>query len=375
MAADEAPRPSPLSDRHRGLGARTTAFAGWEMPLHYGSVVAEHRAVRTACGVFDLSHLGKLVVRGPGAVAALQYAFTNDVTRLSRGRAHYTLCLNDDGGVVDDLLLYRLDWGYLVICNAANVAAVLAAIVDSPGDPEVDDVTGDFACLAVQGPTSPEVTENAGLDVRGMAFLDCRPLAVPGPVGATNAPPEGPELLDGMIARSGYTGERGYEIVVPIDRGGDLWDRVISVADVSPVGLGARDTLRLEMGYALHGNDIDTTTNPVAAGLGFAVAADTTFRGVAAIRAAQQERPPQRLRGLRATERGVPRAGQRVLSDGTVVGRTTSGSFSPTLECGIALAYLDTAVGADAEVEIDVRGRGLPARVVRPPFVDADPRD
>jgi aminomethyltransferase len=358
-----------------GLGARTTVFAGWEMPLHYGSVVSEHRAVRTTCGVFDLSHLGKLAVRGAGAVAALQYAFTNDVTRLSKGRAHYTLCLDDAGGVIDDLLLYRLDWGYMVICNAANVAAVSAAIVDSPGDPQVIDLTGDLACLAVQGPGSPEVTTNAGLDVRGMAFLDCRSLAVPSSAGVVNAPPEEPRLLDGMIARSGYTGERGYEIVLPIERAGDLWDRLLSVADVSPAGLGARDTLRLEMGYALHGNDIDTATNPVAAGLKFAVAPDTTFRGVAAVQAALQDPPPQRLRGLRATGRGIPRAGQRVLADGTVVGRTTSGSFSPTLECGIALAYLDTAVGPGAAVEIDVRGRELPAQVVRPPFVDADPRD
>jgi aminomethyltransferase len=350
-------------------------FAGWDMPLHYGSVVAEHRAVRTACGVFDLSHLGKLAVQGPGAVAALQYAFTNDVTQLSLGRAHYTLCLDDKGGVVDDLLLYRLDWGYMAVCNAANVAAVHAAIVDSPGDPEVLDLTRDLMCLAVQGPLSPEVATTAGLDVRGMAFLDCRSLSIASPGPATSAPAGEPEHLGGMIARSGYTGERGYEIVLPIDRGGVLWDRLLAVPEVSPVGLGARDTLRLEMGYALHGNDIDTTTNPIAAGLGFAIAIDTTFRGAAAVRAVREQGPPQRLRGLRATERGVPRAGQHVLSGTTVVGHTTSGSFSPTLECGIALAYLDTGISPGDEVEVDVRGRPLPAEVVRPPFVDADPRD
>jgi aminomethyltransferase len=375
MAADEPPRPSPLADRHRGLGAKTTVFAGWEMPLHYGSVVAEHRAVRNACGVFDLSHLGKLAVEGPSAVAALQHAFSNDVTRLSRGRAHYTLCLNEAGGVVDDLLVYRLDWGYMVICNAANVAAVRAAILDGPAEPDLTDLTRDFVCLAVQGPLSPQVAGEAGVDVRGMAFLDCRPLGEPSPGPAASAPAGEAAPLGGMLARSGYTGERGYEIVVPADRGGDLWDRLLAVEGVSPVGLGARDTLRLEMGYALHGNDIDPSTSPIAAGLGFAVARDTEFRGAEAVRAAREDPPPQRLLGLRATQRGIPRAGQRVLEGDTVVGHTTSGSFSPTLECGIALAYLDTALSPGDDAVIDVRGRPLEVQVVRPPFVGADPRD
>ena len=377
MAVDETPQPSPLVDRHRELGARTTVFAGWDMPLDYGSVVAEHRAVRAACGVFDLSHLGKLAVSGADAVGALQHTFTNDVTRLSRGRAHYTLCLDDDGGVVDDLLLYRLEWGYLVICNAANVAAVRAALDDGPGDPEVRDLTRDFVCLAVQGPASPRVVTSAGLDVRGMAFLDCRGLGVATPdvAAGDGAQDEGASPPGSMIARSGYTGERGYEIVVPVERGGDLWDRVLAVDEVQPVGLAARDTLRLEMGYALHGSDIDPSTNPIAAGLGFAVAADTDFRGAAAVRAAREHKPPRRLIGLRATGRGVPRAGQQVLQGDEVVGTTTSGSFSPILETGIALAYLRRDVGPGDRVEVDVRGRRLAAEVVRPPFVDADPRD
>lgn len=373
MAADQA-RPSPLADRHRALGATTTVFAGWDMPLDFGSVVAEHRAVRSGCGVFDLSHLGKLVVTGPDAVAALQYAFTNDVTSLSPGRAHYTLCLDEGGGVVDDLLLYRLEWGYMVVCNAANVAAVRAAVAEGPADAQVVDLTGDFVCLAVQGPDSPRVMAEAGLDVRGMAFLDCRALGEPAPGAAASDTTE-PAYLGGMVARSGYTGERGYEIVVPLDRGGHLWDRVLAVDGVVPVGLGARDTLRLEMGYALHGNDIDTSTDPIAAGLGFAVADDTEFRGAAAVRAARADKPARRLIGLRATERGVPRAGQDVLSGDTVVGRTTSGTFSPTLQTGIAMAYVDRAVARGEDVTIDVRGRSLAAQVLRPPFVDADPRD
>lgn len=374
MAADIPPRPSPLADRHRALGAKTTVFAGWDMPLDFGGVVAEHRAVRDGCGVFDLSHLGKIAVWGTGAVESLQYAFTNDVTLLSRGRAHYTLCLNEAGGVVDDLLLYRLDWGYMAVCNAANVAAVHAAIAAAPGGAVVTDLTRDFVCLAVQGPASPEVAMAAGLDVRGMAFLDCRGLGEPAPGAAASERVE-PDHLGGMVARSGYTGERGYEVVVPIERAGDLWDRLLAVDDVAPVGLGARDTLRLEMGYALHGNDIDTTTNPIAAGLGFAVADDIEFRGAGAVRAAREDKPSQRLIGLRATARGVPRAGQEVLSGDALVGRTTSGSFSPTLQTGIALAYVDREVARGDEVMVDVRGRRLPAEVVRPPFVDSDPRD
>lgn len=367
-------RPSPLADRHRALGATTTAFAGWDMPLDFGSVVAEHRAVRTGCGVFDLSHLGKLIVTGPDAVAALQYAFTNDATSLSTGRAHYTLCLNEDGGVVDDLLLYRLPWGYLVVCNAANVAAVHAALANGAAQADVADLTGDFVCLAVQGPQSPRVIGAAGLDVQGMAFLDCRALGEPAPGAAASETGE-PAYLGGMVARSGYTGERGYEIVVPIERGGHLWDRLLAVDGVVPVGLGARDTLRLEMGYALHGNDIDTSTDPIAARLGFAVAHDTEFRGAAAVRAARADKPPRRLIGLRATERGVPRAGQDVLAGDTVVGRTTSGSFSPTCKTGIAMAYIDRGVKLGDGVVIDVRGRRLGAELVRPPFVDSDPRD
>ena len=375
MPSDAALRESPLADRHRGLGAKLTTFAGWEMPLDYGSVVAEHDAVRTTCGVFDLSHLGMFTVAGDGAADALQHAFTNDIERLRTGRAHYTLCCDDDGGIVDDLLVYRLDHGYLVICNAANVDAVRAGVTDGPGDPRIVDRNGAFACIAVQGPASVDVALTAGLDVHGMAFLDCRSLDLPSPGPAASDTADTDDVFgDGLIARSGYTGERGYEIVLPADRAGDLWDRLLAGAGAAPAGLGARDLLRLEMGYPLHGHELHTGTTPAEAGVWFAVAADTDFRGAQPVRAAR-EKVTRRLRGLRATGRGVPRADQAVLVGGTEVGRTTSGSFSPTLGTGIALAYLDTDVAVDDEVVIDVRGRELPATVVRPPFVDADPRD
>lgn len=375
MPADDIPRQTPLVDRHRRLGAKLTPFAGWDMPLDYGSVVAEHDAVRSSCGVFDLSHLGMFTVTGESAEPALQYAFTNDIARLSTGRAHYTLCCDEDGGIVDDLLVYRLDWGHLVICNAANVEAVRASVADGPGDPTITDHNGSYVCIAVQGPSSADVALLAGLDVHGMAFLDCRSLGVPSAGPSASATSAAGGIGGGVLARSGYTGERGYEIVVPADRGGDLWDRLLAADAAAPAGLGARDLLRLEMGYPLHGNELHTGTTPAEAGLWFAVAPDTAFRGADAVCEAKEAPRTRRLRGLRATGRGVPRADQTVRSGDREIGRTTSGSFSPTLGGGVALAYLDADAAVDDEVVIDVRGRGLPATVVRPPFVDADPRD
>jgi aminomethyltransferase len=357
----EAPpslRRSPIDDRHRELGATMTAFAGWDMPLHYGSVVAEHRAVREGCGVFDLSHLGTLRVTGGGAGAALRGALSGDATALPVGRAHYSLCLNDEGGIVDDLLVYRLGWGYLVVPNAANAAEVGERIRGQAGDDtEVADIKADLACLAIQGPQSADAATAAGLDVSDMGYLDCR---------------EGDGGLF-VLARSGYTGEHGYEAFVTAERAGWLLDRVLAV-EVRPVGLGARDTLRLEMGYPLHGNDISPSTSPVEAGLNWAVKPDAEFVGREAYLRAKEAGPRRRLRGLRATGRGIPRAHCTVLRDGAAVGETTSGTFSPTLGIGVALGYLDTAVELGEAVEIDVRGKRVPAEVVKPPFVDSDPR-
>lgn len=352
----DSPRRSPLDDRHRALGATMTTFAGWDMPLDYGSVLAEHRAVRSACGLFDLSHLGTVRLTGVGAVATAQRALTNDAGALAEGRAHYTLCLDDAGGIVDDLLLYHLPWGLFAVPNAANAAGVQQAFdrVAAPGT-DVADVKADLACLAVQGPQAAEVLAAAGVDVAGMRYLDARPLG------------------EGVLARSGYTGERGWELFVPAGDAGALWDRVVD-AGAAPVGLGARDTLRLEMGYPLHGQDISTAVSPVEAGLTWAVKAATDFVGRDAVVRGLEEGARRRLRGLRALGRGIPRAHCEVRDDGEPAGETTSGGFSPTLGVGIALAYLDAGVERDEGVEIVVRGRSLSARVERPPFVDADPR-
>jgi aminomethyltransferase len=354
-------RRSPLEDRHIGLGAHLVDFAGWSMALDYGSVVAEHRAVREAAGAFDLSHLGTLRVTGPGAQAAIQRAFTNDATALPVGRAHYTLCLNDQAGIVDDLLVYRLPWGFFVVPNAANAATVRAALESVAGsDTQVVDVKDYLACIAVQGPRADEAVQMTGISVAGMDYLDVRDIDTSYGQG-------------GVVARSGYTGERGYELFLPVENAPNVWDRLIE-ADVLAVGLGARDTLRLEMGYPLHGNDISPAVTPVEARLGWAVKPATEFVGRDAYVARRDQGPARRLWGLRATGRGIPRAHCAVSVDGNVVGETTSGTFSPTLRIGIALAYVDTAIEPGAAVTIDVRGKDVPAEVVRPPFVDSDPK-
>jgi aminomethyltransferase len=368
-------RRSPLDDRHRGLGATMTGFGGWDMPLDYGSVVAEHRAVREGCGVFDLSHLGTLRVSGQGAEEGVQRAFTNDAQALAVGRAHYTLCLDEQGGIVDDLLVYRLDWGFFVVPNAANAASVHGALEAVAGEGcDIVDVKADLACLAVQGPGSADLLNDGGIEVGELGYLDCAVLPYPSPgADATRGPDEGMPPTAGVIARSGYTGERGYEVFLPAEEAPALWDR-LTAAGATPAGLGCRDTLRLEMGYPLHGQDISPATTPVEARLGWAVKAGSGFTGEDAYVAAKEQGPARRLWGLRVTGRGIPRAGCAVHRDGGPVGETTSGTFSPTLRVGIALGYLDASVEAGDPVEIDVRGKAVTAEVVRPPFVDADPK-
>lgn len=354
-------RMGPLHERHEALGATMTDFGGWLMPLDYGSVLAEHRAVRESCGVFDVGHLGRLLVSGEGGDDAVARVLTNDVAALPRGRAHYTLCLNEDGGIVDDVLVYRLQGGWsdglLVVPNAANADAVAARLrAAAPPGTEVRDVQGELACLAVQGPNSVAVVEGIGIPVARYAYLDCFDME-----GA------------GVVARSGYTGERGYEIFCLVEHAPIVWDRLLA-AGATPAGLGARDTLRLEMGYPLHGNDIGPDVSPVEAGLSWAVKGEHDFVGREAYEAAKAAGPRRRLRGVRVEGRGIPRAHCTVWQDDQPVGELTSGTFSPTLGAGIGMGYLHAGVEPGERVEINVRGRRLPAEVVTPPFVDRNPR-
>jgi aminomethyltransferase len=359
-------RTSPLHDRHVALDATLGPFGGWTMPISYpgGGVVAEHTAVRTAVGVFDVSHLGKLSIHGRGAASFANRCLTNDLDRIGASQAQYTLVCDDNGGVVDDLLIYRNgDEQLLAVPNAANAARVAAMLrAAAPDGVGITDEHSDYAILAVQGPRSAEVLAELGLGDE-VATLDYMWFLAHDEV---------------VVCRSGYTGELGFELIAPAADGPALWDVLVAAArDIGglPAGLGARDTLRTEMGYPLHGQDITPEISPVQARLGWAVGwAKPAFWGREALLAERAAGPRRRLRGLRATGRGVPRPGMRVVLDGRPVGITTSGTFSPTLRTGIAIALLEPGVPVGAGVSIDVRGRELPSEVVDPPFVPSHVR-
>jgi aminomethyltransferase len=357
-------RRSPLHDRHLALGAKTADFGGWLMPIEYpgGGVVREHTAVRERVGLFDVSHLGKALVRGPGAVEFVNSALTADLSKVAAGQAQYTLCCDGSGGVVDDLIAYRRsDDELLLVPNAANAAEVVRRLrAAAPAGIEVTDEHESFGVLAVQGPRSDDVLSDLGLPVGHdyMSFVDA---------SWRGTPVE--------VCRTGYTGERGYELLPRWDAAGELWDALLEAVALNgglPAGLGARDTLRTEMGYPLHGHELTLDITPVQARAGWAVGWNKpAFWGREALLAEREAGPARVLRGLLALGRGIPREGCAVrMDDGTTIGATTSGTFSPTLRQGIALALLDRSVAEGDEVVVDVRGRELRARVVRPPFVD-----
>lgn len=345
-----------LLDLHRHHGARLIDFAGWEMPLQYRGIVAEHNAVRTDVGVFDVSHLGKLTLEGD-AEAALQKTVTADLASLEPGRAAYALVLEKDGGCVDDVFVYRSHDGWLVVPNAANVDAVADQIRRSGGDPV--DAWDRWSILAIQGPRAYGAAGELwpDLDLKDMKLHHFQEVSFDGEAG--------------YVARTGYTGEPGIEAYVPTSTSPSVFRKLIG-AGVAPVGLGARDTLRLEMGYALYGHELDRSINPLEAGLGWAISWDRDFRGKDALGAIRADGPARRLFGIRCRERGVPRQGYVVTHEGRAVGTVTSGNFSPTLGTGIALALGPRSEVPEegAAVEIDARGRALAGDIVRPPFVD-----
>ena len=366
---DVASLHSPLHDRHLALGAKLSGFGGWSMPLEYSTgVVAEHTAVRTGVGLFDVSHLGKATVTGPGAAAYVNATLSNDLGRIGPGRAQYTLCCDDaTGGVVDDLILYhRSDEDLLLVPNAANTAEVVRRLqATAPDDIEVTDRHRDYAVLALQGPRSEEVLAAVGL-VGGLPYMSFSDQELAGaPV---------------TVCRTGYTGERGYELVAPNEVAGGLWDALMASGaehGIAACGLGARDTLRTEMGYPLHGQDVSMDITPVQARLGWAVGwKKEAFWGREVLLAEREAGPRRRLYGLRATGRGIPRPGMGVsLTPDVLLGQVTSGTFSPTLRTGIGLALLSTVVEEGGQVGVDVRGRREIFDVVRPPFVPTTVRE
>jgi aminomethyltransferase len=357
---------SPLDAAHRRLKAKMGAFAGWDMPIEYRGTLAEHRAVREAVGVFDLSHLGKVEVRGPGAHDALQHALSADLDRLGEeGAAQYTLCLTDDGTIVDDLIVYRERDGYLLVPNAANWPKVADAVQASGDEQTTVTPRPDIAVVAVQGPRAPGLVGGLFPEAADLRYMQMAPTFY----GDQPA----------RLCRTGYTGERGFELLVPGEVAPKLWDELLdrgALFEAVPAGLGARDTLRLEMGYPLHGNDISTDTDPYEARLGWAVALGKgDLRGRDALAARKQAGPKRLLVGLEATDRLIPRHGMAVLDGDRRVGEVTSGTFSPTLRKGVALAYVEPEVAAKGtELQVDVRGRRGAVRVTRPPFVDASPK-
>ncbi|HEY0904831.1 MAG TPA: glycine cleavage system aminomethyltransferase GcvT [Marmoricola sp.] len=359
---------SALHDRHVALGAKFSEFGGWEMPLEYAGVVKEHNAVRSSVGIFDVSHLGKLVVRGDGAQEFLDRCFTNDLGRIAPGQAQYTLCCDDGtGGVVDDLIVYLKDDDHLlVVPNAANSAEVLRRLREAaPEGVTITDHHESHVVLAVQGTRSDEVLQGVGLPVGHdyMSFAEA-PFA--------NA--------DVVVCRTGYTGERGYELIAPAEVAPSLWDALLEAGaayDVQPCGLGARDTLRTEMGYPLHGQDISPEITPVQARLGWAIGwKKDSFWGKDVLRAEKENGPTVLLRGLVAAGRGIPRPHMSVrLTRDLPIGEITSGTFSPTLKKGVALALINAQVEEGAEVSVDVRGRPEVFVVTKPPFVQPGVRE
>jgi len=348
---------SPIDAAHRALGAKMGAFGGWEMPISYpAGTLAEHAAVRERVGLFDVSHLGKIRLRGDG-LGLLERVMTNRMADLPPGRARYGLVCNERGGAIDDLIAYVIDADdVLVVPNASNrdaVAEVLRAHATSDVEIEVVDAT----TFAIQGPASKEIVESLHPVTKGMPYMGI--------------------VVDGSttIARSGYTGEWGYEIFTSNDDAVAAWDALrVAVGDAGGevCGLAARDTLRLEMGYPLHGNDLSPEITPLEAGLDFAVKLEgRDFPGADALRA---HTPARALIGLRAEGRIIPRHGCRVLRDGVDVGEVTSGTLSPTLRQPIALALVSADAASAGMLEIDVRGKLGTFEVVDPPFVDASPR-
>ena len=360
---------SPLHQRHIAAGAKFAPFSGWSMPLEYAGagVLAEHAAVRNAVGIFDVSHLGKATVAGPGAADVVNQCLTADLGKIGPGQAQYTLLCNADGGVVDDMIAYlKSPDEVFLIPNAANCEQVVALLAEAaPDGVTVTNQHRDFAVLAVQGTLSDEVVSGAGLpaghDYMTFARADYQGTPV-------------------TVCRTGYTGERGYELVVPVGVAVAVWDAVLAAGEpygLQPAGLGARDTLRTEMGYPLHGQDLSPAITPVQARLGWAVGwKKESFFGADVLRAEKEVGPMRLLRGLRAVGRGIPRPGMVVRGpDGREVGTVTSGTFSPTLKIGIALALIEAGLKDDDVVTVDVRGRQEPFVITKPPFVTPGVRE
>lgn len=353
----------PLHDLHVSLGGKMVPFAGFEMPVRYSSDKEEHMTVRQGVGVFDVSHMGEFLVQGPGALALIQQVTSNDASKLVDGQAQYSCLPNDRGGIVDDLIVYRKGAeDYLLVVNASNIEKDWSWISSHNSfGAQLTDVSDDTALFAVQGPkalaTLQQLTDIALADIPYYHFVE-------GTLAGKSM----------IISATGYTGAGGFELYVPKESAEEVWKAVFAAGaqfDIRPIGLGARDTLRLEMGYCLYGNDIDDTTSPLEAGLGWITKFTKPFVNSAALQQQKEAGVSRRLVGFQMVDKGIPRHGYELAdADGTPIGVVTSGTQSPLLGIGIGLGYVRTAYHQpDTEVFVNVRGKLLQARVVRPPFV------
>ncbi|HTU87369.1 MAG TPA: glycine cleavage system aminomethyltransferase GcvT [Solirubrobacteraceae bacterium] len=347
-------RRTPLYDRHAAAGAKLVPFAGWEMPVQYGGIREEHIAVRTGAGVFDVSHMGQVETRGPDAARFLQRVLSNDIRRLPEGGAQYSVMLREDGGVLDDLFTYRLaDCEFLTVTNAANHEKDLAWLQGHAGDFDVDvlDAHSKFAMLAVQGPKARGLVHGLTDGDLPSRFHVCQRAVAGAPM---------------LVAGTGYTGEDGVELLLDPDRAADVWD-ALTEAGATPVGLGARDTLRLEVCFHLYGNDLSEDRGPIEAGLGWCCKEATGFIGSEAVARARREGTDEKLVPFVVEGQGIARQGNPVIGGGVV----TSGTFSPCLERGIGMAYVSSArTEPGTQIEIDVRGRKRPAVIQRKPLYE-----
>ena len=370
---------SPLYQWHVDAGAKMADFGGWDMPIEYpkvmvgdqgGGVLAEHGAVRDCVGLFDVSHLGKISIRGAGAVDFLNEVVTNDLSKISSGSSQYNLLCNAQGGVIDDLIVYRKgDDDLFLIPNAANCADVFAVLqAAAPSGIVVKNIHKSFGVLALQGPRSPEILDSLGITL-SLDYTEFTEATIPGH-----------ENLGSVIfCRTGYTGELGYELIPQWDSTLEIWkilNEKVSALGGRVCGLGSRDTLRTEMAYPLHGHELSLAITPLEASASWAISLDKpAFHGQAALQAQKAAGLKRRLRGLKSSDRGIPRAGMSVMdASGEVVGEVTSGTFSPTLKTGIALALLSSEIKLGDQLTIDVRGRTSGVDVVKTPFVETHVR-
>lgn len=355
------PKRTPLYDEEKELGARFTEFAGWELPLYYSSIIEEHMAVRTSCGLFDISHLGKISVSGEGALAFLEFVATNDIAKIAVDSGEYTLFCNDSGGIIDDDIIYRLEINdYLIITNAASTRAMFDWLSGKkPGYVEIRNLSEHLCLLALQGPQSPQVLQSVfNENPAGYGHYTVRVATALG--------------NKFTIVKSGYTGEEGFEILCEPKAARAAWSTILGHG-VKPAGLGARDTLRLEMGYSLYGQDITTETNPVEAGLVRFVSFDKgEFIGRISIFNQVERGAGKKLAGF-VVDRGIPRSGEVVLGEsGDEIGVVTSGGYSPVLKKGIGMAYIKSDIAQiGLSVEVKAEKKQMKGRIAKRPFIEA----